>query len=64
MQRGEINFERVSFAYDDRDTEVIRELDLNPIRVGGAEHGCVVLDARVRVEPPAPTLSMGARLTG
>jgi ABC transporter fused permease/ATP-binding protein len=26
--RGEISFERVSFAYDDRDTEVIRELDL------------------------------------
>ncbi len=26
--RGEIRFEAVSFAYDDRDTEVIRELDL------------------------------------
>lgn len=27
--RGEISFEKVSFAYDDRDTEVIRELDLS-----------------------------------
>jgi ABC transporter fused permease/ATP-binding protein len=26
--RGEISFERVTFAYNDRDTEVIRELDL------------------------------------
>jgi acetyl coenzyme A synthetase (ADP forming)-like protein len=37
----------------------IAELDCNPVRV--LPHGVVVVDARVRVEPAAPSLPLGAR---
>lgn len=41
----------------------IAELDLNPVLVGEAGHGCVVLDARVRITTPQPTKPLGARTT-
>jgi acetyl coenzyme A synthetase (ADP forming)-like protein len=48
---------RVSALVDAHPT--IAELDCNPVRV--LSHGVVVVDARVRIEPAAPSLPLGAR---
>jgi acyl-CoA synthetase (NDP forming) len=48
---------RVSALVDAHPT--IAELDCNPVRV--LPEGVVVVDARVRIEPAAPSLPLGAR---
>jgi acetyl coenzyme A synthetase (ADP forming)-like protein len=40
----------------------VAELDLNPVYVRPTGHGCVVLDARIRLASPAPAHPRGARL--
>lgn len=41
----------------------IAELDLNPVLVAEAGGGCIALDARIRMETPAPKKPLGARTT-
>lgn len=41
----------------------VAELDLNPVVVSPKGQGCTVLDARIRMETPAPPRPLGARTT-
>lgn len=41
----------------------VAELDLNPVLVGEAGTGCIVLDARIRMTAPRPRKPLGARTT-
>jgi acyl-CoA synthetase (NDP forming) len=43
------------------DLRHIAELDLNPVSVGDAGKGCIVLDARIRIAAAPPGKSLGAR---
>jgi acetate---CoA ligase (ADP-forming) len=43
------------------DLQHVAELDLNPVSVGDAGKGCVVLDARIRIAATPPGKSLGAR---
>jgi acetate---CoA ligase (ADP-forming) len=41
----------------------IAELDLNPVLVGDAGEGYIVLDARIRIATPRPKKPLGSRTT-
>lgn len=45
------------------DIPQVAELDLNPVLVGDAGMGCIVLDARIRMAAPRPRKPLGARTT-
>ncbi|MEO8323110.1 MAG: acetate--CoA ligase family protein, partial [Actinomycetota bacterium] len=45
------------------DIPQVAELDLNPVLVGDAGTGCIVLDARIRMAAPQPRKPLGARTT-